>query len=177
MNKALLVIDVQLGVFMRKDYDGKAVYREREFLENLRSLTGRARKAGVAVIYIQHLYEDFPIMAKGKPMWQVHPDIAPLPGELVIDKRHADAFFDTELQAALESLGVSELILTGMQTEYCVDTTCRRAFSLGYKNTLVSDGHSTLDSDILTAEQIVAHHNKVLGSQFAGLKSATEIVF
>ena len=46
---------------------------------------------------------------------------------------------------------------------------------MGFKVILVSDGHSTLDSDILQAEQIIAHHNSVLGSQFVELKPTNEI--
>ena len=48
-----------------------------------------------------------------------------------------------------------------MQTELCVDTTCRRAISLGFDVTLVSDGHTTIDGD-LPAESIIGHHNAVL---------------
>lgn len=72
---------------------------------------------------------------------------------------------------------VRKLVITGLQTAYCVDTTCRRAYSLGYETVLVSDGHSTLDSDILKASQIIAHHNEVLGSQFATVLSASEVTF
>ena len=72
-------------------------------------------------------------------------------------------------------MGVKNLIITGMQTEYCVDTTCRRAYSLGYRVTLVKDAHSTWGTDLLTAPQIIAHHNEVLGGWFAKLKEADEI--
>jgi len=178
MNKtALLIIDVQHGVFMRKEYDGKAVYNEENFLANLKSLIRKAKTAGCPVIYVQHIYKDFPPMEKGQPLWEVHPAIKPEQGDIVVEKCHADAFLKTDLDEKLKNLGVSDLVITGLQTEYCVDTTCRRAFSLGYKNVLVSDGHSTLDSDILSAGQIVAHHNAVLGSQFAELKTTSEVAF
>ncbi|MEK1832395.1 hypothetical protein AAAC51_36335 [Priestia megaterium] len=51
-----------------------------------------------------------------------------------------------------------------MQTEFCLDTTCRRAYSLGYKeNILVKDAHSTFDTAVLSASKIVEHHNNMLG--------------
>jgi len=174
---ALLIIDVQHGVFMRKHYDGKNVYQEEAFLENLKSLSNRARAAGVPVIYIQHLYENFPPMAKGSPYWLTHPAIAPWDGEAVIEKSHADAFWDTPLQKTLQDLNVDTLVITGMQTEFCVDTTLKRALSLGYKNILAGDGHSTLDSDVLTAEQIITHYNSVWATQFAKVLPAAEISF
>ena len=66
-------------------------------------------------------------------------------------------------------------------TEYCVDTTCRRAVTLGYDVTLVADAHLTRNTPILTAAQIIAHHNLLLEGLSAGIHSikitpASEIV-
>ncbi len=174
---ALLIIDVQHGVFLRKHYDGKAVYREDEFLETLRSLIAKARATGTPVIYIQHLYENFPPMAKDSPYWLPHPAIAPQGGDIMIEKTHADAFWDTPLHETLQSQNVDTLVFTGMQTEFCVDTTLRRALTLGYTNIVADGGHSTLDSDILSAGDIIAHHNSIWATQFARVLPAGEISF
>jgi nicotinamidase-related amidase len=56
------------------------------------------------------------------------------------------------------------VIACGLQSEFCVDSTVRRALALGYPVTLVADGHSTLDSGGLTAAQITAHHNTTLAN-------------
>jgi nicotinamidase-related amidase len=69
------------------------------------------------------------------------------------------------------------VVITGPQTAYYVHITCRRTHSLGYETKLAADGHSTMDSGILTAEQITAHHNKVLDSQFARVLNAADIPF
>ncbi len=175
-HSVLLIIDVQLGLFMRKHHDGMAIYQEETFLLNLKKLIRMAKSANTPVIYIQHMYTDFPMMEKGQPMWNVHPDIQPEPNDIVIEKYHADAFHESALDDTLKQLGISKLFITGLQTAYCVDTTCRRAHSLGYKTVLVSDGHSSLDSEVLTAEQIITHHNMVLGSQFAEVLPTDEIV-
>lgn len=178
MNKtALLIIDVQLGIFKRKEYDGLAIYNEEGFLSNLKHLIHKAKEANAPVIYIQHMYANFPLMEKGQPMWNVHPAIHPEQGDILIEKYHADAFYGSALEHTLQSLGITDLVITGLQTAYCVDTTCKRAHSLGYKNVLVSDGHSTLDGDTLSAEQIIAHHNSVLGSQFAEVRPTNEVEF
>jgi nicotinamidase-related amidase len=94
---------------------------------------------------------------------------------VVVQKHHPDAFQDTNLRRELESKSIERLIITGIQTEYCVDTTCRRAYSLGYDVTLVKDAHSTWSTDHLTAPQIIAHHNAVLGGWFAELKEMIEL--
>ncbi len=176
-NTALLVIDVQLGIFMRKHHDGMAIYQEEALIKNIQTLIHKAKAAHSPVIFIQHMYTDFPLMEKGQPLWEVHPDIKPEQDDIVIEKYHADAFYESALEDTLKNHAITNLVITGIQTAYCVDTTCRRAHSLGYKNILVSDGHSTLDSDILSAEQIIAHHNSVLGSQFADLAATADIVF
>lgn len=174
---ALIIIDMQHGIFMRKEYDGVAIYKEDELLLNINSLIKKAKKAGAPVIYILHMYKDFPMMEKGQPLWQVHPAIKPGLTDIIVEKHHADAFYRSLLHDTLIGLGVTDLVITGIQTAYCVDTTCRRAHSLGYSNILASDGHSALDGGILKAEQIIAHHNEVLGSQFASVMPACSIEF
>jgi nicotinamidase-related amidase len=153
------------------------VYGPHDLVHKIRGLITQARAARVPVIYIQHCGSEGAVHQPGTPGWEIHPAIAPGEGELVVQKRHPDSFQDTTLQRELESRGIKKLIVTGIQTEYCVDTTCRRAYSLGYDVTLVKDAHSTWNTEHLTAPQIIAHHNAVLGGWFATLKEASEIEF
>ena len=92
-------------------------------------------------------------------------------------KETPDAFHKTTLHQKLKSKGIEKLVITGLQTEYCIDTTCRRAYSLGYDVVLVKDAHSTWDSSNLTAEQIIGHHNRVLGGWFVTAKNENETKF
>src|SRR5205823_2908742 len=101
----------------------------------------------------------------------------PQEGDRVVHKRTPDAFYATTLQQELQALGVKKLILTGIQTDVCVDTTYRRACSLDYEITLVEDAHSTWDREPFTASHIVAHHNALLGEWFATVKAERDIVF
>ena len=90
-------------------------------------------------------------------------------------------FVGTELERELESRDIGHLVVTGAQTEYCVDATVRRAASLGYDVTLVTDGHTTSASRLLSREQIIAHHNRTLpglalvGARIAA-RSAAEVL-
>jgi len=169
---ALLVIDVQAGMFDPSDpvHEGEAL------LGVISGLIEKARAAGAPVIYIQHDAGPGKPLAHGAPGWEIHPAIAPGPDDVVVGKRTPDSFHETSLQQELQADGVSKLILCGIQTDYCVDTTCRRAFSQGYDVTLVSDGHSTWGSKHLTADQIRAHHNRVLRA-FADVRPASEVAF
>jgi len=169
----LLIIDMQAGNFD----ESAPIYEGDTLLSKTKALIIQAREAGVPVVYIQHCGPEGTIDEPGKPGWKIHPAISPVEGETIIQKRHPDAFQDTELQNELERRGTKKLVLAGIQTEYCVDTTCRRAYSLGYEVVLVRDGHSTWDSSHLSAQQIIAHHNETLGGWFADLKEADQIRF
>jgi len=151
-------------------------------LPNIQVLLGKARSSGIPVFFIQH---DGP---KGHPIeaetvaWAIHPSILPQSGEPVIRKKASDSFFETRLAEELQSAEISHLIVAGAMTEYCVDTTCRRALTLGYNVTLAADAHLTRDTPDLTAAQIIAHHNLLLDGFDAGIHSikvtpASEILF
>jgi nicotinamidase-related amidase len=160
---ALLIIDTQVGLVELIPAEIRA-----GVISRIETLLSRARASGTPVIYIQH---DGP---KGHPLethtkgWEIHPSIKPFDSEPVIRKRESDSFFETTLQQELEKSGITSLVIAGGMTEYCVDTTCRRATSLGYDVTLASEAHLTRDNGVLTAVNIIAHHNLVLDDFGAG---------
>lgn len=172
-NTALLIVDVQLGMFD----DSEPVYNGDVLLTTIGNLIAEARRVGIPVIYVQHSGGENHRLRPDRPGWPIHPAVAPTNYELVIHKRHPDSFQETNLQHDLEVQGIRRLIVAGIQTEYCVDTTCRRAYSLGYDVTLLQDAHSTWDTEHLKASQIIAHHNQVLGGWFVTLETANEIQF
>jgi nicotinamidase-related amidase len=131
----------------------------------------------VPIFHVQHDGGPGHPLAKGAPGWAHHAAVAPQPGETVIEKRHNSAFHDTDFHARLQARGIDRLIIAGIQTEMCVDSTCRAAVALDYRLVLVSDAHSTFDSPVLPAESIVAHHNQTLGGRFAELRAAAEVSF
>lgn len=169
---ALLVVDVQMAMFD----ETYPVHQGSTLLDQIQTAITRAREVGVPVIYVRHGEGPGEPLARGTEGWHVHPAIAPQAGDLIIDKTTPDSFYGTPLQAELEARGIHRLILTGIQTDLCVDTTCRRAFSLGYKVTLVRDAHSTWNSRHLSAAQIIDHHNDVLRN-FAEVRALAEIGF
>jgi nicotinamidase-related amidase len=165
---ALLVIDVQVGIV-----EGFRAYRGKEVLEQINKLLSKARGAKVPIIYVQHDGGKGDPLEPGTSGWEIHPAIKPLDGDLIIHKRASDSFFETDLQRELEARAITRLIIAGCQTEYCVDTTSRRAITMGYDVTLVSDAHTTIDNQLLSAEQIIAHHNALLNGFDAGKHAIT----
>jgi nicotinamidase-related amidase len=160
---ALVVIDVQLAM-VDEFPDDPAAFRRDELLANINTLLDSARESGAKVIYVRHLEPGYELMRPGHPGFEVHPAIAPLPTETVIDKTACDAFCGTELESLLRDAGVTHLAVCGMQTDFCVDSSSRSALHRQFNVTLASDAHTTWDNSVLTAEQIINHHNEVLPS-------------
>lgn len=168
---ALVIIDVQNEMFL-----GVApVHNSEKLLFNLKLLIKHARKSKIPIYYIQHNSPVGTPLEHGSTGWEIHSEIKPLAEDYIIQKTTPDSFHKTDLNEILMRQKIEQLIITGIQSEICVDTTCRKAFSLGYSGTIVTDAHSTWDSKELTAQQIINHHNQVL-KWFAKTKSTVEIV-
>jgi nicotinamidase-related amidase len=172
---ALLVIDLQIGMF-QNDQIG-SISEGDLLLQNARSLIDKAHAAHRPVFYVRHTGDKDSIVEGGSQGWPIHPMIEPSQNDCIIDKGAPDAFHGTDLYDKLKSAGITTLVVAGAQTEFCIDTTCRRAFSLGFNTVLISDGHSTWDSKSLTAQQIIRHHNRILAAHFVQLKSMAEFEF
>ncbi len=166
---ALIVIDVQVGQF--------PVYNETEFLHHLQRLIEKAHEVRVPVFFIQHNGRKGTVLEPGTPGWQLHPALRILPQDRVIKKNFIDSFYQTPLLEELKAKNVTRLVLCGLQTEFCVDTACRHAFSLGFNVIMAKDTHSTQDSEILKADLIIAHHAQIWDGRFALLKPESEIAF
>jgi nicotinamidase-related amidase len=170
VSTALLMIDSQVYLF-----EGMPIYDGEGVRGRIRELIGRARAVGVAVIFVRNQGKVGEVNGPDTPGWQIHPDLAPAAGEVIVDKATPDAFYQTTLGGVLADRGIGRLVLAGLRTELSIDTTCRRAVSLGYEVVVAADAHSTLDRTI-PAAQIIAHHNDVL-QRFATVMAAADITF
>ncbi|WP_255990725.1 cysteine hydrolase family protein [Chitinolyticbacter albus] len=157
MKTAVLVIDVQQALCTGKwsAFDIDAV------VDRINSIAGQARTAGAPVFFIQHEENEGPFVFNTNG-WQLYERLKVEPGDVRLRKTACDSFHRTELQSHLQSLGITDLIICGLQSEFCVDSTVRGALARGYPVVLVADGHSTLDNSVLPAATICAHHNATL---------------
>jgi nicotinamidase-related amidase len=164
-NMALLVIDVQNGVVA-------AAARRGEVIANINALVGKARAAGVPVIWVQHSDEYLPL---GSPEWKYVPELVRQDGESLVHKHYGDSFEDTDLEGILADRQVGHLVVTGASTDMCIRSTLHGGFTRGYDMTLVGDAHTTEDLTEQGApppEQVIAHTNLYWGWQAAPGRTA-----
>ncbi|HLO10663.1 MAG TPA: cysteine hydrolase family protein [Pseudoneobacillus sp.] len=170
--KALLIIDVQVGMFLNDN----PVHNGKQLLNNIKYLIAKARATNTPIFYIQHNEPAGEQLEFGSSEWEIHPELSPTEIDVTIHKSTPDSFFNTLLDEELKKRSINHLVLTGIQSDLCVDTTTRRAFSMNYEVTLATDSHSTWGSGELTAQQIIHHHNQVL-YWFANTKKTSDIEF
>ncbi|MBO2903053.1 cysteine hydrolase [Aeromonas dhakensis] len=170
-HSALLIIDMQVGLL----HGPEAPHAGPQLLANINRLADAAHSAGIPVLAVRHTGPAGSPIAAGSPLWHLAPELVVDDTARVFDKLQPSAFQGTGLDGWLKEDGVQTLIVTGMKTQYCIDTTCRAAADLGYAVVLVSDAHTCMDTPQLAAPQIIAHHNATLAGPFVRLMSSDEV--
>ncbi|WP_298091128.1 cysteine hydrolase family protein [uncultured Sphingomonas sp.] len=174
MTTALLIIDMQQAILagLADPARPPAIDAQlNEVADRLGELKRKAEAAGMPVVLVQHDGDPGHRLEVATAGWQFRSEVAPGPETVIVHKRNCDAFHDTDLGERLATLGIDQLVIGGCMTQFCVDTTTRRAVSMGFNVLLLEDGHTTADLGPLTAEQIIDHHNRLLSGFDAGSKA------
>lgn len=167
MKSALLVIDIQNLLVEEKPF---AIEERLAFWQD--SVT-KARQAGLEVIHVRHHDQE---LVKGTADWEIHSTVAPLASEKIFDKTFNSAFKETGLHAYLQEKGIEQLIIMGMATNFCIDTTIKVAYELGYKVAVLQDGTTTGYSGKLDAEDLIDHYQNIWSWNFAQVDTLENII-
>lgn len=161
MNQTLLIIDAQQEL-IDGSQEESAVFNKVQLIRNINLAIEKAKECNVPIVFVR----DIDVAGgKGKG-FQVHNEIN-VPTEAVIfDKAATNSFHATGLLNHLQSQEIEHIVVMGCATQHCIDSAVRTATISGFDVTLVGDGHSTTDSDVLSAEQIIKHHNSSLHGHY-----------
>lgn len=156
MKSALLVVDVQNGVFGSPN----PPYLSENVISNIEQLLSYASSSEIEVIFIQH--EISGVLEPESDAWQLFSDLTINDSSYKVRKKTPDSFYNTNLREYLDENGIEHVLICGYSTEFCIDRTAFSAASKGYKVTLIEDAHTTHSKPHLDAPSIIAHHSFTL---------------
>ncbi|MBS4214060.1 cysteine hydrolase family protein [Neobacillus rhizophilus] len=169
-SSVLLVVDVQTALIKEHPYNEKKV------IGNIKKLISIARDSNKEVLYVRHDDGIGEELEYGTDGWQIYHEIAPNKDERVFEKKCNSAFFKTGLKEYLESKKIDTIILTGLQTEYCIDATLKSAFDNGYSVIIPEQTNTTFDNEYLSGEKLYEFYNyKIWNNRFAKVLSVDEV--
>jgi ureidoacrylate peracid hydrolase len=181
---AVIVVDVQ-NDFCHSDGScarrGSDISGIPQMMSNLHELLGSARKVGVPIIFIQTFHEaatdssSWTMRSKGRPgetcrtgTWGAEFfEVSPQPGEIIVNKHRYSAFINTRLDSVLRTLKAETLILTGVATNVCVESTARDGYMKDYNIALIKDacGAYSQRAHDMTLENIDNHFGSVIDTK------------
>lgn len=165
---------MQVGLFQGPEQP----WQGEQVLARITALVGQARKARAPIFALRHTGPQGSPIEAGRATRQVLPELGLDPAvDHLLDKTRPSCFFETGLAEQLDDAGVKRLVIVGMKTQYCVDSTCRLARDLGFEAVLVGDAHTCMDTPGLSARAIVEHHNATLNGAFVQVMKAADVSF
>ncbi|MDK2813567.1 MAG: hypothetical protein PWQ08_822 [Clostridiales bacterium] len=144
---ALMIVDMQTALVAGHPW------HETPVVQNIHALLQSCRKAGIPIIYVRHDGGKGDELEHGTDGWQIDAALTPHQGETVFEKQYNSAFLDTGLVEYLNKADINHFILCGMQTEYCIDVTCKAALEHGFAVTIAQGTTTTFDNEYMMAEQ------------------------
>lgn len=157
MKTALIIIDVQ-NILVETGFETE------KLLEKIAYLQDRARSKNIEIIYVQHIENP---EAQTSDDWQLSALLNRKPDEKVFQKRYNSIFKETGLKEYLDQQGIQQLVLCGMQTEYCVDTSVKVGFEYGYKLIIPEGAVTTFDGEDIPAETLNEFYENIWEERFA----------
>ncbi|GKT03239.1 isochorismatase family protein [Furfurilactobacillus sp. WILCCON 0119] len=162
MADALIIIDMQAGL--------QDIAHRTQTVAVINQRINLYRADHKPIVFIQHTEPGMEVASAG---WQLFSDIDAQGSDTYFIKTRPDSFYQTGLNDFLNMNQLTHIEICGAQVEFCVDTTIRVAFHLGFTVSILLDGITTCDSALLSAEQIKAHHASIWKDRFGTIVAPT----
>ncbi len=178
MSAALLIIDIQNDYFPGGAME---LVGSTEAGEQARKLLTAFRQKALPVIHVRHIsnYPGATFFLPGTPGAEIHDSVAPGDGETVIEKHFPNSFRDTPLLEYLRGNKITDLVVAGMMTHMCIDTSVRAANDLGFKCSVAHDACATKSLSyggvVVSAENVQVAFLAALNGLFAKVQSVDEL--
>ncbi len=150
----LLIVDTQKLITNEKLYDFNC------FVSHVKELIDEARINGIEVVYVRHDDGKEEKLTKGKIGFEIYEPFKPQEGEKIFDKEVNSAFKGTGLLEYLRKKDESEIMIVGLQTEYCIDATIKAGFEHGFRMIVPAHTNTTVDNRFMTGEQSYSYYNE-----------------
>jgi nicotinamidase-related amidase len=169
--KALLIIDMQHGSFIpySRSHDTMGV------IERINRLSDYFRANNDKVIFIQHDGTKENCFLPDTHEWELLQELNKSTDDIIVSKTANDSFYETGLALMLEKESITELVITGSATDFCVDATVKSALTKDYDITVIADAHTASDRPFMTAETVINHYNW-LWDDFTATKTKIKVI-
>ena len=158
-NTVLMVVDVQNRLINEHPYNEKKV------VGNIKKLIEAARNNEKEVIYVRHDDGVENELTKGKNGFEIYEKFKPCNGEKIFDKKVNSAFKETGLLEYLTNNGEKDIIIAGLQTDYCIDATIKCGFEHGFNIIVPAYSNTTVDNFFMSAEQSYKYYNEFIWNE------------
>ena len=152
----LLVVDTQ------KLITNENLYKFNKFVSNVEKIIATARQNNIEIIYVRHDDGAENELTKGTEGFEIYEKFIPSKEEKIFDKKVNSAFKDTGLLEYLISKGEKDIIIVGLQTDYCIDATIKCGFEHGFHMIIPAYSNTTVENKFMSAEQTYRYYNEFI---------------
>lgn len=165
--KALLLIDLQKQQVAENPFDLETK------LALWQNAIAACRQKGIPIIFVRHHDQE---LVYGSAGWQLLDSLAIEAGDKIVDKAFGSAFKETDLDAYLTEQCISSLILAGMATNFCVDTTAKVAFELGYQVTILKGGTTSSYTGPMSGQDMIDYYETLWSWTVATVQTLEDLL-
>lgn len=153
---------IVVAIDMQKQIMNEGLYEYANFINNIQRILSCAREHHVEVVYVRHEDGEGGELVKGSEGFEIEEACKPIGNEKIFDKRYNSAFKETGLLDYLKEKNEQDIMIIGLQTEYCIDATIKSGFEHGFHVLVPNGSNTTFDNQYMSGEQTYLYYNEFI---------------